>query len=297
MGYDPEVMIWDNRLMHMASALRVLGEDHQKNNPIDLGDGIKFYADNALGEFKANPVSADDGPEPFVNTIRSAMTRIQEHLGSGFSLSPRAAYTFPSEELGKSRKNEIGEELNPAWDAGCMPNLNVYSGEIRTREAMAADFHSMGCMRTGSFHIHIGEKRYGTHDNLTLMTTETKVGAVRLLDIYLGCASVLFDQDPTSIRRRKLYGKAGEYRVTMYGVEYRCLGPSPLADDKKLTLVFSLAEYAIRLMEHPDWKDILASVNEHHVQEVMNLGNTAMAMSILKQVPFPSRLLKEVVSI
>lgn len=41
------------------------------------------------------------------------------------------------------------------------------------------------------------------------------------MDIYLGLPSVLIDSDS---ERRKLYGKAGSFRTTPYGLEYRVLG-------------------------------------------------------------------------
>lgn len=46
---------------------------------------------------------------------------------------------------------------------------------------------------------------------------------VPLLDILLGNTSVLIDRDPHAAERRKVYGRAGEYRLPKHGLEYRTL--------------------------------------------------------------------------
>ena len=53
---------------------------------------------------------------------------------------------------------------------------------------------------------------------------------VKHFDIYLGLMSLFFDTDR---KRRSLYGKAGCYRLTSYGVEYRTLS-SKMAESPEL---------------------------------------------------------------
>src|SRR5690606_33440357 len=67
--------------------------------------------------------------------------------------------------------------------------------------------------RYAGFHIHLG------YETDSLLNT---VELIKALDLFVGVPSVIFDEDKTD--RRKQYGKAGEFRMTTYGCEYRVLG-------------------------------------------------------------------------
>lgn len=54
--------------------------------------------------------------------------------------------------------------------------------------------------------------------------------------MYLGVPSVIKDRDK---RRRLLYGKAGCFRLTSYGVEYRVLSGAMMKDTSTLHFVFN----------------------------------------------------------
>lgn len=60
-------------------------------------------------------------------------------------------------------------------------------------------------------HFHVG---YDNHNR------ETSIELIRTLDLFLGVPSILIDKDD---RRRELYGKAGCFRFTAYGLEYRVM--------------------------------------------------------------------------
>lgn len=46
---------------------------------------------------------------------------------------------------------------------------------------------------------------------------------IPLLDLFVGIPSVLLDDPKQQRERRKVYGRAGEFRLTPYGIEYRVL--------------------------------------------------------------------------
>lgn len=60
-------------------------------------------------------------------------------------------------------------------------------------------------LRSGGFHIHIGYPDNNIDTSLTML---------RYVDAIVGLASILYDTD---VERRKLYGKAGCFRLTSYG--------------------------------------------------------------------------------
>ena len=47
-GFDPEAHILDTQKNKMVNTIPILNAD--KDNPIDLNDGIKLYSDNILSE-------------------------------------------------------------------------------------------------------------------------------------------------------------------------------------------------------------------------------------------------------
>lgn len=62
------------------------------------------------------------------------------------------------------------------------------------------------------------------------------------MDAYLGVPSVLRDPDT---KRRSLYGKAGCFRLTPYGCEYRTLSSAMMKDVETLSFVWKQIEKVI----------------------------------------------------
>jgi hypothetical protein len=196
-GSDPELMLVDNqRGGKIVSSIPVLKKD--KKDPIMLGNGVKLYADNVLAEIAHPPVNTS---EEAVDKFRSIFAMVKEFLGSRHSLLAQSAHVYGLDELGPKKDD------NWAWATGCNPNLDAYA----ERENPKVNFNDG--LRTGSFHIHLGHEK--------LKTMFEKADAVKLMDVYIGCASILFDRDNTSPLRRQYYGRAGEFRATPYGVEWR----------------------------------------------------------------------------
>lgn len=103
------------------------------------------------------------------------------------------------------------------------------------------------------FHIHIG------YENPNI---DTSLSLIKYLDVYLGIPSVLKDKD---IRRRSLYGKAGCFRLTKYGLEYRTLSSSMMSSTKKLVFVWNQILKAIEAYENsfdiPSSEEVQYAIN------------------------------------
>ncbi len=216
-GADPELMLYDTVKNKIVSAIGVLKND--KYTPIELPMGIMMYADNVLVEFSFPPCRDHAS---FVESLRNALQYGQNHLGPRYRFIAKAAHVYDDEELADPK----------ALEGGCSPNFDVYAGAPN----MPPKFE--GGLRTGSFHIHIGSDQ--------LQTRETKDAMIKYLDLCLGVPSLVFDHDSTSQQRRKLYGKAGEFRPTPYGVEYRVLGPYALRSPRLVSLCLNLVDLAFQ---------------------------------------------------
>lgn len=275
LGTDPELFIFDHALNRMASAPRVIGA--YKDNPVSLDRGVKMYADNALAEASMPPEETVGG---MVNRIRDVIMQMSGRIGKDFSLVAQSSHFFHKEELGEEK----------LWEVGCNPNFNAY---LRCQNE---PIPFTDTMRTGSFHLHLGHdalayrgsgKYTQTED---LQTNPNKVLAIKLLDIYLGCASVLFDKDQTSGARRKYYGMAGEFRPTPYGVEYRVLGNWALRSPETTRLCFDLALRALDALDSDIADVIVESIGEEDPQLAINSGDVEMASEVLLKTDLEDKL-------
>jgi hypothetical protein len=273
LGSDPELMLFDIEQNKMVSAIKVLCND--KKTPTSLGDGILMYADNVLVETAFPPAKTK---EDFIETIRKAFQRMQLALGRKFKLHPQAAFNFEKDQLDDKR----------AWESGCDPNFDVYLGRANER----ADFTSG--LRTGSFHIHVGNQEWETNPEGLLMSDESKGMAIRLLDIFVGVPSVIFDRDFSSGTRRKLYGKAGEHRPTPYGIEYRVLGNYALRNPEMVNLVVDLLDYALDQIRDNKAEELIRRMNSSMVQTAINENSTVAAMEVLKESKLPGYFFKRI---
>lgn len=64
----------------------------------------------------------------------------------------------------------------------------------------------------------------------------------------LGCDPEFFFKSKGNIERRKLYGKAGEYRLPKHGLEYRTLSNYWLTAYPLMSFAFGMARLAVSLM-------------------------------------------------
>lgn len=265
LGSDPELLLFDLHQGKIVSAITVLGRD--KHDPIDLGDGIKMYSDNVLVEAAFPPADSKQG---ILDSFRKVFSRMKNQLGERYTLLPMASHVYADDEL----KEPV------AWESGCSPNYDVYA----RKSNLPADFTNG--LRTGSFHIHIGNADWKKKDcSQKLLTLESKEQAIKLLDIFVGVSSVIFDRDPTAHARRRLYGKAGEFRPTPYGVEYRVLGNFPLRSPAATMLVFDLVDLALDHVRSDTEKDALAMFKEEEVRSAINDHDVGLAEMICSALP------------
>ena len=83
------------------------------------------------------------------------------------------------------------------------------------------------CGRSAGFHIHLG---YNDHN------IDTTLKLIKLFDVYIGIPSIIYDRNNM---RRTLYGKAGAFRLTEYGFEYRVLSSAMYATEDLMNIVWN----------------------------------------------------------
>ncbi len=273
LGSDPEIHLTDKKA-NVVSSIRVLKQN--KSNPIQLGGDKRMYADNVLTEFAFPPSDSVDG---VLATIRRTLKLGQARIGDDYKMLAAAARIYGEDELGPKPAVMVGE-LPPEWEIGCNPSFCAYTGGEKIPKPFADG------MRTGSFHIHVGSD--------LLNDLPSKRLAVKMMDIYVGCAAVLFEKDETAAVRRDLYGRAGDYRNTPYGVEYRSLGNWSLNSPETTALILDLVVFAMSHIKFRTADDILKNINEWTVQEAINKNSFQLARNVLNRAQVPWKLMKRI---
>lgn len=273
-GADPELMLFSTEENKIVSSIPVLKQD--KNNPIDLGDGIKMYADNVLVETAFPPSKTKEGMLTLMQTVFS---RMQEKLGDKYRLLPKAAHIFEPAQL------KIEHGIDP-FEIGCVPSIDVYEQAVLMPNGFPDG------LRTGSFHIHLGNQDYNKKKNGGhFLTFNSRENTIKLMDVFVGCASILFDKDESSVTRRKLYGQAGNFRITPYGIEWRTLGNYALTSRTLTEFVLDLVGHVVSHVNNGTEQDILKLVDPTVVREAINTCNIKLAEDILIKALLPANLL------
>ena len=296
LGSDPELFLFDTKTSQIVNALTVLKKD--KHDPIELTDGVKMYADNVLVEASFSPAHT---PVAATMAIRSVLKACHNFVGNDYSLLPLCAHKMsglppkPSDELVEKWLEDKSGEVKgvpPEWQIGCNPNFDVYGGEfgaIRKQTPFRDE------LRSGSFHIHVGNSNYLSGEDKRLLTIESKVAAVKLMDLFVGLSEVVINTDSTSIKRRELYGRAGEFRPTKYGIEYRVLGNYALRHPKTTLLMFELTAFAMSMFSSFDLsQECINMHNTLEVQRAINTNDKTLALSILKESWLPASMFDRV---
>lgn len=238
-GADPELFIVDttNANKVISSIGMIPGE---KGKPytkgMDPGYGVEI--DNILGEFNIPPAH---NQSEFVQSILYMQNWIRDFVkkvNPAFDIQCIASRIVDEDQL----NHPIAKLF------GCSIDFNVYT-ESPNEKPKGENTN----LRSAGFHVHIGYRNPNTPQSLEL---------VKYLDAYLGLYSVTVDPDKN---RRSLYGKAGCFRLTPYGVEYRVLSSYMMSSRALIAEVYDRTIKAICACEQewgiPDPDEVITTIN------------------------------------
>ena len=251
-GADPELFIINTKTRKVVSSVGLI--PGEKGNPFvadDMPSGFGLETDNILAEFNIPPVTTQ---EAFINNIeymKQYIDKFVKEINPDYGILCAASRMVDKSQL-RSKQAQL---------FGCDVDYNVYTeGPNPKPEGTKTNLRSAG------FHIHIG------YDNPNI---DSSLWMVKYLDMYLGLPSVIHDNDK---RRRSLYGKAGCFRLTPYGVEYRVLSSAMMKDTKTLTLVWNQLMKALEAYETEvdliDYGSTVSTINNSNVELAKKLVDT-----------------------
>ncbi len=166
---------------------------------------------------------------------------------------------------------------------GCAPSNNQYrtSSGFKIETVNPEEYR----VRAAGGHIHLGfNKDSYNYKNIG----KNKEKLVRMLDIILANTCVLIDRDPANIERRKVYGKAGEYRLPKHGLEYRTLSNFWLTSYQLMSFVFGTARYATYLMNDANadryYKAFTSKVLVRDLLQAINMNDVDVAWENFEKI-------------
>lgn len=231
MGSDPEFMLTKDG--KYVSAIDVIPANKYERHKIGPNE---YYHDNVMAECAIVPGKTK------ADVIKNFQLCFQDYgkLVRPFKLTIQASQDYPPEALADPRALKIG----------CDPEIDVYA--IQIIKPSEEEFQT-NPLRTSGGHIHLGCK----------LAKDEFQGyfIIRILDLCLGLPSIYLDQDPTSPRRRKVYGNAGRFRKPKWGVEYRSLGNFWLASPELVGLVYDVCGFVLDYVKKEKYYE-LWSVDE-----------------------------------
>lgn len=239
-GTDPEFMILNEIDKHVSAIGIVPGTRDDRHTY----KGHEFFYDNVLAECAIRP---GETKEEAIENIREALQHYTE-LIYPFRLKPQASHDYDKSQL----------QHQDAIDAGCSADECAYQLMVMEPEVVIA-FLNGETLRSCGGHVHLGT---------TVTASQSYGGAwlTRVLDLFLGVPSIFLDKDPTSLKRKEIYGQPGRYRKTDYGIEYRTPGNFWLASPKLVEITHDLCACAIQFMDDGEHMEFW-HFDEHRLHE------------------------------
>jgi len=246
-GADPEMFLFTLDTDKPVPVVGLVGGT--KYDPLYITDkGHALQEDNVMVEYCIPPCKTAG---EFVENINFVKNYINDTVLKPIGMIAKciASATFEHEQL----------QSEQAQLFGCSESFNAWTGNL----------HEVGrdnpLLRTAGGHIHVG---YANPDN------DTSVKIIQAMDLFLGVPSVLLDPDTD---RRKVYGKAGDYRLKIYGVEYRSLSTFWTENDELINWAF---ESALKAIEFVNSGGIIT--NSEDIIKCINECNKEMALEIME---------------
>lgn len=198
--------------------------------------------------------------------IADALVDASRHLKDGEYLSMDNVVEPPPEWLEKAPPEYV--------NFGCAPSRNVYDD---VPQIQGLDPRSVP-IRTAGGHIHLSLP--AAFLNKTDKAAELFVLAVKELDRVLGVISIGLFQHWERPERRILYGRAGEFRKTSYGMEYRTLSNAWLVHPVAYNLVYEIARRVIGYVYHHEKPLAIWKVTEKQARQIIDDVDIQLAKKV-----------------
>ena len=250
-GADPELFIFDTVNKSVVSSIGMI--PGEKGNPwVDPAwkPGFGLEIDNVLAEFNIPPCTTKQEFVESISFMKDYIRQFVKQINPNYDIRCKASFLVPEDQL----QDPIAKQF------GCSIDYNVYTEAANPKpKGEDTNLRSAGC------HLHCGYPNPSVEQSLLM---------IKYFDAYIGIPSVLHDPDTV---RRALYGKAGCFRLTSYGFEWRVLSSFFLGTKTKLRFVWDCIERAInayiQVRPLPPAEEVIDAINNNNNVLALDLIN------------------------
>jgi hypothetical protein len=275
-GFDPEVFVRDGtRAFVPAWDGRLAIPVQNKSNTM--------YRDGFAVEFKAGTVTPNIAMychEYGVTSIYRGLENLRWHIAGRGDFIPvlEDFVEVPPEILQSASPEDVR--------LGCSPSLNAYGDN-----PVLPDDGRVLPFRTAGFHYHLGVVTGGGIPYKTLFDSQEEHDeimnhCVKMMDFgHVMVTALMGDkEDP---RRRRIYGRAGEYRLPPYGVEYRVFSNVIMRDPRWVFLGLDMTRWFFKNymcggIKDRDFYPMPSNVPWDEVRGIINESNQVGALEWIK---------------
>ena len=249
LGTDPELFLEkDNKII---SAIGKIGGSKSEPQPIS-DNGHFIQEDNVAIEYNIPACKTIEDWVFHHNFVKDYLEVLVSGMGCTLAIQPIATL----------EDSEFDNDM--ARLAGCTPDFDVWNECINEPVDL-----SITNKRSAGGHISVGWDDF---------TQDQQLDIIKAMDATLGLESVLLDNDT---ERKKLYGKAGCFRFTAFGIEYRSLSNFWIKTDESLKWAWNTTTKAIDLVNSGK----IEEVKKHgdRIVEAINTNNKELASELLNE--------------
>ena len=254
-GTDPEFFLFDGK--EIISAIPII--PGTKFQPICMPSGGGLQHDNVLLEFSTPP---SNSLKSFVESIRNSMIEATIYLPPNIKM-----VAIPSTTLSPTQLKDMD-----ASRFGCDPDMDAWT------ECQNPTPHAPKGFRSGGAHIHIGSKK--ELETAFILDFERKMEFIKTMDYIIGIISTFLDFSSDAIKRKRLYGKAGSFRVTDYGIEYRVLSNFWMKSPKCVEMIYYLIIDCFHIFMRNEGMPPEIAGNEEKIITTINSGDIKTALDM-----------------
>jgi hypothetical protein len=255
LGADPECFIINEETGKVVSSIGII--PGEKGNPWrskDMPKGYGIEIDNILAEFNIPPAKTKEDFVGSMEYMKQYLTNFVKKVNPNYGIRCAASELIDEDQL----------QSDEARLFGCSVDYNIYTGMPNPKpEGESTNLRSAG------FHVHCGYNNPDVEQSLELL---------QYFDLFLGIPSVIKDTDQ---RRRTLYGKAGCFRLTEYGFEYRVLSSAMYATPELSGFVYDQCMKAIDAYNQGEIE--FTEEFKDKIQTTINSGDSERAKEIVEQ--------------
>lgn len=256
-GADPEFFLADVRTGTVTPAIGLIGGTKDKPIPIAGLEELRGYTmqeDNVMVEFNIPPCTED---YEFVDAINRSLSHLDKYIAD------KTNGTLVRDTNASRLFGLASLEHPQAKTFGCSPDFDAYAMGAPAPAIDAASLHEgSGAWRFAGGHIHVGYVDWLPHKLPYYVVAH-------FLDFFVGASCAW---DAMQGKRGELYGSAGRFRPTPYGIEYRSLSNLWLHDQNSLNRVASSVYRAMSFLRDRSERtlaEIYGNVPWHALREAM----------------------------